>query len=110
MNLLRLVHKVSSINFSALQDRKPVKVSINGEDLCLTRIGNEVFAISDMCTHSEASLSEGDVTDFKIECWLHGAEFDLRTGQALTLPANIAVKTYPVSIVDDVVEVQFTDK
>jgi 3-phenylpropionate/trans-cinnamate dioxygenase ferredoxin subunit len=110
MNLLRLVHKVSLIKFSALQDRKPVKVSINGEDLCLTRIGNEVFAINDMCTHSEASLSEGDVTDFKIECWLHGAEFDLRTGQALTLPANIAVKTYPVSIVDDVVQVQFTDK
>jgi 3-phenylpropionate/trans-cinnamate dioxygenase ferredoxin subunit len=101
---------VSSIKFSSLQDRKPVKVSINGEDLCLTRIGNEVFAISDMCTHSEASLSEGDVTDFKIECWLHGAEFDLRTGQALTLPANIAVKTYPVSIVDDVVQVQFTNK
>ena len=101
---------MSSIKFSALKDRKPVKVSINGEDLCLTRIGNEVFAISDMCTHSEASLSEGDVTDFKIECWLHGAEFDLRTGQALTLPANIAVKTYPVSIVDDVVQVQFTDK
>lgn len=101
---------MSSIKFSALQDRKPVKVSINGEDLCLTRIGTEVFAISDMCTHSEASLSEGDVTDFKIECWLHGAEFDLRTGQALTLPANIAVKTYPVSIVDDVVQVQFTDK
>jgi 3-phenylpropionate/trans-cinnamate dioxygenase ferredoxin subunit len=101
---------VSSIKFSALQDRKPVKVSINGEDLCLTRIGTEVFAISDMCTHSDASLSEGDVTDFKIECWLHGAEFDLRTGQALTLPANIAVKTYPVSIVDDVVQVQFTDK
>ena len=101
---------MSSIKFSALQDRKPVKVSIDGEVLCLTRIGNEVFAISDMCTHSEASLSEGDVTDFKIECWLHGAEFDLRTGQALTLPANIAVKTYPVSIVDDVVEVQFTDK
>ena len=110
MNLSKLVHKVRSIKFSALQNRKPVKVSINGEDLCLTRIGNEVFAINDTCTHSEASLSEGDVTDFKIECWLHGAEFDLRTGEALTLPANIAVKTYPVSIVDDVVEVQFTDK
>jgi 3-phenylpropionate/trans-cinnamate dioxygenase ferredoxin subunit len=101
---------VSSIKLSALQDRKPVKISINGEDICLTRIGNEVFAINDMCTHSEASLSEGDVTNFKIECWLHGAEFDLRTGEALTLPANIAVKTYPVSIVDDVVEVHFTDK
>jgi 3-phenylpropionate/trans-cinnamate dioxygenase ferredoxin subunit len=101
---------VSSINFSKLHDRKPVKVSINGEDICLTRIGNEVFAINDMCTHSEASLSEGDVTDFKIECWLHGAEFDLRTGEALTLPANIPVKTYPVSVVDDVIEVHFTDK
>jgi len=101
---------MSSIKLSELHNRKPVKVSMNGEDICLTRIGNEVFAINDMCTHSEASLSEGDVTDFKIECWLHGAEFDLRTGEALTLPANIAVKTYPVSIVDDVIEVHFTDK
>jgi 3-phenylpropionate/trans-cinnamate dioxygenase ferredoxin subunit len=55
-------------------------------------------------------LSEGDVTDYKIECWLHGAEFDLRTGAAVTLPANIAVKTYPVKIVNDLVEVQFTNK
>lgn len=102
--------KVSLIKFSELQNRKPKKVSINGEDICLTRIGDEVFAINDTCTHSEASLSEGDVTDFKIECWLHGAEFDLRTGEALTLPANIAVKTYPVSIVDDVIEVQLTNK
>jgi 3-phenylpropionate/trans-cinnamate dioxygenase ferredoxin subunit len=104
------VRKVSSIKFSELQDRKPKKVSINGEDICLTRIRDEVFAINDTCTHSEASLSEGDVTDFKIECWLHGAEFDLRTGEALTLPANIAVKTYPVNIVDDVIEVQLTNK
>jgi 3-phenylpropionate/trans-cinnamate dioxygenase ferredoxin subunit len=110
MNSLKQVHKLSTIKLSAMQDRKPMKVNINGEDLCLTRIGNEVFAINDTCTHSEASLSEGDVTDFKIECWLHGAEFDLRTGEALTLPANIAVKTYPVNIVDDVVEVQFPSK
>ena len=54
--------------------------------------------MDDTCTHSEASLSEGDVTDFKIECWLHGAEFDLRTGEAITLPANIALETYPVRI------------
>ncbi|CAB4848889.1 unannotated protein [freshwater metagenome] len=97
---------MTTIKFSSMQDRKPVKVNVNGEDVCLTRIGDEVFAIGDVCTHSDASLSEGDVTDYKIECWLHGAEFDLRTGEALTLPANIAAKTYPVSINDDVVEVQ----
>jgi 3-phenylpropionate/trans-cinnamate dioxygenase ferredoxin subunit len=97
---------VTSINFSSLQDRKPIKVTIDGEDICLTRVGDQVFAIGDLCTHSDASLSEGDVTDFKIECWLHGAEFDLRTGEALTLPANIPAKTYPVTVVNDVVEVQ----
>jgi 3-phenylpropionate/trans-cinnamate dioxygenase ferredoxin subunit len=97
---------MTSFNFSSMQDRKPIKVSVNGEDICLTRIGDEVFAIGDLCTHSDASLSEGDVTDFKIECWLHGAEFDLRTGEALTLPANIAAKTYPVKIVNDVLEIQ----
>jgi 3-phenylpropionate/trans-cinnamate dioxygenase ferredoxin component len=97
---------MTAVNFSSMQDRKPVKVNIKGEDICLTRIGDEVFAIGDLCTHSDASLSEGDVTDYKIECWLHGAEFDLRTGEALTLPANIPAKTYSVSIVNDVVEVQ----
>jgi len=97
---------VSPISFSSMQDRKPVKVNVNGEEICLTRIGDEVFAIGDICTHSDASLSEGDVTDYKIECWLHGAEFDLRTGEALTLPANIPAKTYAVNIINDVVEVQ----
>lgn len=97
---------MTSINFSSLQDRKPIKVTIDGEDICLTRVGDQVFAIGDLCTHSDASLSEGDVTDFKIECWLHGAEFDLRTGEALTLHANIPAKTYPVTVVNDVVEIK----
>ena len=97
---------MTSINFSSLQDRKPIKVTIDGEDICLTRVGDQVFAIGDLCTHSDASLSEGDVTGFKIECWLHGAEFDLRTGEALTLPANIPAKTYPVTVVNDVVEIK----
>ncbi len=97
---------MTSINFSSLQDRKPIKVTIDGEDICLTRVGDQVFAIGDLCTHSDASLSEGDVTDFKIECWLHGAEFDLRTGEALTLPANIPARTYPVTVVNDVVEIK----
>ena len=69
-------------------------------------VGDEVFAVDDTCSHSEASLSEGEVTDFKIECWLHGAEFDLRTGAALTLPANISLQTYAVKIDGNSVTVQ----
>ncbi len=81
-----------------LTQGKPVKLEKNGKTICVTRIGDEVFAIDDTCSHSEASLSEGEVTDFKIECWLHGAEFDLRTGEAVTLPANIPLETYAVTV------------
>jgi 3-phenylpropionate/trans-cinnamate dioxygenase ferredoxin subunit len=81
-----------------LKEGTPVKLEKEGKAICVVRINDEVFAIDDTCSHSDASLSEGEVTNFKIECWLHGAEFDLRTGQALTLPANIALQTYPVEI------------
>ena len=75
-----------------------MRIEKDGKSICVAKIGDEVFAIDDTCTHSDASLSEGDITDFKIECWLHGAEFDLRTGQALTLPATQALETYAVKI------------
>ena len=81
-----------------LQSGVPVKLEKGGKTICVTRIGNEVFAIDDVCSHSEASLSEGEINGFKIECWLHGAEFDLRTGEAVTLPANISLATYQVHI------------
>jgi 3-phenylpropionate/trans-cinnamate dioxygenase ferredoxin component len=72
----------------------------------VTRIGNEVFAVDDTCSHSDASLSEGEVLDFKIECWLHGAEFDLRTGEAVTPPAVAPIKVYPVSVDGDSVTIE----
>jgi 3-phenylpropionate/trans-cinnamate dioxygenase ferredoxin subunit len=97
---------VADFQLDQLDNGKPVKFEKGDKTICVTRVGDEVFAIDDVCTHSEASLSEGDVTDYKIECWLHGAEFDLRTGAALTLPANIAAKTYPVTIVANSVTVE----
>jgi 3-phenylpropionate/trans-cinnamate dioxygenase ferredoxin subunit len=89
-----------------LQPGKPVRIEKDGKSICVTRVGDEVFAIADTCSHSDASLSEGDVTDFKIECWLHGAEFDLRTGVALTLPAVQPVDVYSVSVDGDSVTVE----
>lgn len=84
------------IDFASLTEGQPQKFALAGKDLCVTRVGDEVFAIADTCSHSDASLSEGEVKDFKIECWLHGAEFDLRTGEALTPPAVQAVETFAV--------------
>ena len=94
-----------SVSFDSLLESKPIKLDLNGTPVCVTRIGDEVFAIADTCSHSEASLSEGDVTGFKIECWLHGAEFDLRTGEVATPPASIPVETFEVNRTGDAVTI-----
>ncbi|MGA0865699.1 MAG: non-heme iron oxygenase ferredoxin subunit [Candidatus Nanopelagicaceae bacterium] len=86
------------LNINDLAENAPVKVELDGKDLCVVRQGFEVFAVDDMCSHAEASLSEGEVSAGKIECWLHGAEFDLRTGEALTPPAIAPLNTYQVRI------------
>ncbi len=97
---------MADLQLSNLVSGKPVLIEKDGKSICVTRIGDEVFAINDTCSHSDASLSEGDVTDFKIECWLHGAEFDLRTGEAITLPAVMPVDVYPVKVDGDSVTIE----
>jgi 3-phenylpropionate/trans-cinnamate dioxygenase ferredoxin subunit len=97
---------LADLLLSELQQGKPVKVEKNGKTICVARVGDEVFAVDDTCSHSDASLAEGDVTDFKIECWLHGAEFDLRTGEALTPPAVAPLHTYGVHVDGDSVTVE----
>lgn len=49
--------------------------------VALVRTGGEVFALHDVCSHAEVRLSEGEVYDHTLECWLHGSCFDLRTGK-----------------------------
>jgi 3-phenylpropionate/trans-cinnamate dioxygenase ferredoxin subunit len=97
---------MADLSLATLTEGKPQRIEKNGESICVARVGAEVFAISDTCSHSEASLSEGDILGFKIECWLHGAEFDVRTGEALTPPAVAPVKSYPVTIDGDSVTVE----
>jgi 3-phenylpropionate/trans-cinnamate dioxygenase ferredoxin subunit len=97
---------MADLLLSQLAQGKPVKVEKDGKTICVARVGDEVFAVDDTCSHSDASLSEGDVTDFKIECWLHGAEFDLRTGEALTPPAVAPLHTYGVHVDGDSVTVE----
>ena len=88
---------MAQLDFSVLVEGKPFAIDVDGVAVCVARVGDEVFAVADTCSHSEASLSEGEITGTKIECWLHGAEFDLRTGQALTPPATESLKSFKVN-------------
>lgn len=86
----------TSLKFSDLTPGKPQKVTLGDKDVCVVRVNEEVFAVADICSHAEASLSEGEVSGEKIECWLHGAEFNLRTGEAMTPPATEPLEVYEV--------------
>jgi nitrite reductase/ring-hydroxylating ferredoxin subunit len=88
----------STIRVGELEESKPVRVVVDGEDVLIAKIGSEVFAVSDICTHSEVSLSEGEIEGCSIECWLHGSSFDLRTGQPSGPPATTALQTYKVEL------------
>jgi 3-phenylpropionate/trans-cinnamate dioxygenase ferredoxin subunit len=73
-------------------------VTIGEYDVAVARHGEEFFAVQDLCSHAEVPLSEGEVTDCTVECWLHGSRFDLRTGKPTGLPATEPVSTFPVEV------------
>ena len=76
------------------------RVEVEGREIAVVRIGDDVYAIGDTCSHAEVSLSEGWVEpdDRAIECVAHGAMFDLETGDPLSLPATRAVPVYEASV------------
>jgi 3-phenylpropionate/trans-cinnamate dioxygenase ferredoxin subunit len=76
-------------------------VTIGPYDVAIARGGDEFFAVQDECTHATVPLSEGEVEDCTVECWLHGSRFDLRTGKPTGLPATEPVATFPVEVRDD---------
>lgn len=84
-----------------------MRVVVGGVPIALINVDGELFAIGDTCSHEDYSLAEGEVgDDCTVECALHGARFDLRTGAALCLPAALPVGTFPVWLEDGVVKLE----
>lgn len=94
---------------SELEDGRPLRVEVDGEPVALVRLGDEVRAVHDTCSHQEASLSEGEVWDGEIECHLHGSMFSLENGAPSCLPALKPVPTYAVTLDGDDVLVDATE-
>lgn len=90
---------MSSMIVAQLADIAPgaaLKVEAFGRKIALVRLGDDVYAIGDTCSHADISLSEGEViaSDKEIECWKHGSAFSLVTGEPMTLPATQRVPVY----------------
>jgi len=72
------------------------------------RLGEEIFALKDLCTHGNAKLSDGYVEDGCVECPLHQGLFDIRSGAPRSAPVTEAVRTFPIRVVAGRVEVEIT--
>lgn len=79
------------------------RIEIEGRKIALVRVENEYYAVGDVCSHANFSLSEGDVyvEEREIECWKHGSTFSLLDGKPQCLPATAPVPTYEVIREDD---------
>jgi 3-phenylpropionate/trans-cinnamate dioxygenase ferredoxin subunit len=83
-------------------------VEVGDTELAIVQSGGRLYAIADECSHAAIPLSEGDVGDGEIECYLHGSRFDLATGRPLGLPATEPVAVYPCRLEGDDVLVDVT--
>ncbi len=88
--------RVCSVDDVPPESAIPVEVPRNGNrlDLAIVHSSGSFYAIYDECSHAQIPLSEGDVGDGEIECYLHGSRFDLRTGEPIGLPATEPVPIY----------------
>jgi 3-phenylpropionate/trans-cinnamate dioxygenase ferredoxin subunit len=83
------------------------RVDVGGVPVAVVRIDDEIYAIGDVCSHANVSLSEGEVwaDERELECPKHGSTFDLKTGEPVTLPATQRVPVYAVEVTDGMVTV-----
>lgn len=86
---------------AAVTPESAVAVEVDGEEIAIVNSGGAIYAVIDECSHAAIPLSEGDVGNGEIECYMHGSRFDLKTGEPLGLPATEPVTVYPVKIEND---------
>jgi 3-phenylpropionate/trans-cinnamate dioxygenase ferredoxin subunit len=90
--------ELGRIGADKVESGSAVRLDGGPDGVCLVRIGDDFYAISDRCSHADYSLAEGDIDadERSIECWKHGSAFSLVDGQPQSLPATQPVPVYNV--------------
>lgn len=91
---------------SDIAEGEALGVEVSGHSIALYDVDGTIFATDNICTHAYARLSDGWLDGELIECPLHAARFDVRTGKVLDPPATEDLKTYPVRVIDDEIQVK----
>ena len=89
-------HRVAST--SEIEDGAFELCEVDQQLVLLFRVGSEYYCIDDVCTHDGGTLSDGEVSGCEITCPRHGARFDIRNGQALSMPATQNTRAHQVKL------------
>jgi len=81
------------------------KVSVADDDILLVNVEGKLYAVDDMCTHEDSSLSLGCLKGELVSCTLHGSRFNVRTGEPMEEPATLALRRYPIRIRNERIEI-----
>jgi 3-phenylpropionate/trans-cinnamate dioxygenase ferredoxin subunit len=88
---------------SELPDGERLFVEIGGKPIVIFKIAGQYFSIADVCSHDDGPVGEGQLEGYKITCPRHGAQFDVRTGKVIQMPAVVDIPAYPVRVIDDMI-------
>lgn len=93
---------MKAIEATAVEPGSVRSISLDGESfvICCVAAG-EVYAVEDTCSHDDGPLGQGKLEGGVIECPRHGARFDVRTGEAIRMPAASPIDTFPARITAD---------
>jgi naphthalene 1,2-dioxygenase system ferredoxin subunit len=97
---------VKAADRAKLAEGDVLGVLVGGKEIALYDLDGAIYASDDICTHAYAKLSDGWLDKGEIECPLHAGRFDVKTGKALCPPVTDDIKTYPVRIVGDEIQIK----
>lgn len=96
---------VPTISFTDVTSGKYVRHVVEGHDLLISRLRDDIYVVENLCSHQRQPLARGRIVGGSIACPVHGGMFDLRTGCAVKFPASRPIRIYASRIVDGIVEV-----
>ena len=89
---------------SELPDGERLFVEIGGKPIVIFKIGGQYFSIADVCSHDDGPVGEGKLDGYNITCPRHGAQFDVRTGKVVQMPAVVDIPAFPVRLMNGMIQ------
>jgi len=89
---------------SELPSGERMFVEIEGKPIVIFNIAGQYFSIADVCSHDDGPVGEGELEGYNITCPRHGAQFDVRTGKVIQMPAVVDIPAYPVRVVEGMIQ------